>query len=213
MKTCTRCGKRKSKSKFYQRKASKDGLCPVCKECDKQRAKEWRESNKERKRETSKRWRKANEAREEQRKKEWREKNKERWKAANKKWYKENRDESLQRSKGWYQKNKNKCRERVRNYQLKSQYGITAKEYDEILTSQGHVCACCRSPSTGRRRLAVDHDHSTSEVRGLLCDNCNTGIGRLGDTESGVQDALIYLRRKRQTRILKDINKKLNTKK
>lgn len=53
------------------------------------------------------------------------------------------------------------------------------------------ICECCGA----RRRLALDHDHVTGMFRGWLCFNCNTSIGKLGDTEEGVWRALTYLRR------------------
>jgi Recombination endonuclease VII len=51
-------------------------------------------------------------------------------------------------------------------------FGITAEKYDEMLELQGGRCAICRvKPRT--RRLSVDHDHATNEIRGLLCTRCN----------------------------------------
>lgn len=62
---------------------------------------------------------------------------------------------------------------------IQQQYGITPEEYDEIFAAQKGVCYICRrKPRT--LRLAVDHDHVTGEVRGLLCANnengCNRGV-------------------------------------
>jgi hypothetical protein len=54
-------------------------------------------------------------------------------------------------------------------------YGLTPAGYDELLASQGGVCAICGRPR-GKNRLAVDHDHVTGRVRGLLCIRCNRGI-------------------------------------
>lgn len=63
---------------------------------------------------------------------------------------------------------------------LKREYGITLEEYNDLLRRQAHRCAACRRPETVRtkktgavRRLAVDHDHVTGTVRGLLCNRCN----------------------------------------
>lgn len=76
--------------------------------------------------------------------------------------------------------------EDMRNYTLRSKYGITADEYQALLGRQGGVCAICRQPEKlmrgGRvRRLAVDHDHRTGRIRGLLCHSCNATIGFLRD--------------------------------
>ena len=60
---------------------------------------------------------------------------------------------------------------------------MTDELYDRMLLAQGGVCFICRRPPK-TRRLAVDHDHVTKEVRGLLCFRCNHGlIGRRRDPE------------------------------
>lgn len=51
-------------------------------------------------------------------------------------------------------------------------YGLSADEYDAMLAAQGGRCAICRARPKSKR-LAVDHDHRTGEVRGLLCSRCN----------------------------------------
>ena len=67
-------------------------------------------------------------------------------------------------------KRKNR-QQRARKTHLQRTYGITQEQYDELLEFQGGVCAICG----GERRynLAVDHDHGTGRVRGLLCKRCN----------------------------------------
>lgn len=61
---------------------------------------------------------------------------------------------------------------------LMKHYGLTVEEFEQLLKSQGGVCAICGGPqrSKGRRRLDVDHDHETEVIRGLLCSGCNAGI-------------------------------------
>ena len=54
------------------------------------------------------------------------------------------------------------------------------------------LCECCNS-GNGLKRLALDHDHVTGQFRGWLCDNCNMGIGQLGDTKEGLLMALHYM--------------------
>lgn len=75
-----------------------------------------------------------------------------------------------------------------------SRFGLTIEAYDLLFKSQGGKCAICRKPP-GRLRLAVDHDHSTNSVRGLLCSNCNRGIGHLQDDPEIVTAAAVYIRR------------------
>ncbi|NBU34381.1 hypothetical protein EBS40_07195 [bacterium] len=69
--------------------------------------------------------------------------------------------------------------EKGRAKHLERTYGITLEQYDELLESQGGVCAICREMCVSGRRLCVDHDHDTGKVRGLLCGRCNFGIGSL----------------------------------
>ena len=59
---------------------------------------------------------------------------------------------------------------------------MTPEEFDEILDAQDGGCAICEKTTIEEgRNLAVDHDHRTGEIRGLLCYNCNRGMGHLQD--------------------------------
>jgi hypothetical protein len=76
---------------------------------------------------------------------------------------------------------------------LKHKYGIDVGEYNRLLESQHGVCALCsRSCATGRN-LAVDHEHSTGEVRGLLCQACNTALGKFQDNPTLMRQAADYV--------------------
>lgn len=81
------------------------------------------------------------------------------------------------------------------NYVAKT-YGVTEAEYDLLYRSQGGRCAICRRATGKARRLAVDHNHKTGEVRGLLCKPCNSyGIGMFARDEPEIFDrAAEYLR-------------------
>jgi len=81
-------------------------------------------------------------------------------------------------------------------------YGITRDELLKMLNRQDHKCAICRvsataAPKVGTYRswigLVVDHNHRTGRVRGLLCQHCNLGIGKLQDDLAIVQRAAQYL--------------------
>jgi hypothetical protein len=82
-------------------------------------------------------------------------------------------------------------------------YGLSRDEYAAILWAQGGVCAICRRPETARtkdgrpRPLAVDHDHKTGVIRGLLCTSCNTLLGKKRDEVGFFQRAAVYLMRGR----------------
>ena len=89
-----------------------------------------------------------------------------------------------------YEKNKNHYREK----KLIKSYGITLKEYDNMLLEQNGVCAICENenpPNSGS--LAVDHNHTTGEVRGLLCIMCNRGLGNFYDNIQNLSCAIQYL--------------------
>lgn len=79
------------------------------------------------------------------------------------------------------------------NSTYKRKYGITLEEYKAHLDRQGAVCAICRESCKSGRRLSVDHDHSTGEVRGLLCGNCNKGLGNFRDNIQYLNRAIGYL--------------------
>lgn len=64
-----------------------------------------------------------------------------------------------------------------RAYHLLRKFGITEEQYNDLLRSQKECCAVCKRPADNfRNRLSVDHDHKTSEIRGLLCTYCNRWI-------------------------------------
>jgi Recombination endonuclease VII len=70
-----------------------------------------------------------------------------------------------------------------------------AEEHRRLLDAQNGVCAVCKLPS--RRTLCVDHCHATRQVRGLLCDKCNTALGLLGDDSKRMRAAAAYVDRAR----------------
>ncbi len=79
-----------------------------------------------------------------------------------------------------------------RDRYLQSRYGIDEKEYERLLVLQHRVCAVCgRAGKT--RRLAVDHNHKTKKVRGLLCPKCNWGIGWFREDTRVLRAAADYL--------------------
>jgi hypothetical protein len=76
---------------------------------------------------------------------------------------------------------------------LKTRYGITAEDYDRMMDEQGGACAICKAECRIGLRLAVDHDHDTGKVRGLLCTHCNQAIGKLHDDPALIRKAADYL--------------------
>jgi hypothetical protein len=72
-------------------------------------------------------------------------------------------------------------------------YGITLDELKEYLRIQNNACAICLKEFTAEPH--VDHSHETGKVRGLLCFQCNTGIGKLEDNPINILQAALYLLR------------------
>jgi len=94
--------------------------------------------------------------------------------------------------KVWRQANPNK-----RKSQQLKRYGITLEQYNAMLESQGGKCAICEySDDIGSTMFpVVDHCHAIGEVRGLLCMNCNQGLGKFMDSIQFLQAAIKYLRK------------------
>lgn len=81
-----------------------------------------------------------------------------------------------------------------KNTALKLTYGITIEDYNQFLENQNNKCAICnRDQSEFTRKFAVDHCHITDKIRGLLCGNCNVGIGNLQDDIEILKNAIKYL--------------------
>lgn len=79
-----------------------------------------------------------------------------------------------------------------RAYWLKQKYNLTLAERDLMWVMQNHACAICLS-LLDVNDLFVDHNHETGAVRGLLCINCNSGLGRFFDNPDFFQRAAFYL--------------------
>lgn len=76
-------------------------------------------------------------------------------------------------------------------------WGLTPEEYDDMLAMQDGGCAACGQPETHRNQwgvisLAVDHDHDSGHLRGLLCARCNRALGLLGDSTERIKGLLAY---------------------
>ena len=82
---------------------------------------------------------------------------------------------------------------RAKSSDLKSRYGITLAEYEKLLVGQSGKCAICGQTDEWFS-LAVDHCHETSRIRGLLCSQCNRGIGLFRDSPDLLEKAAEYLR-------------------
>lgn len=116
--------------------------------------------------------------------------NAEKCRAASKTRYEANREQRLAYAKEYVKENK----DLIKSDKLRRSFGIDLDQYNKLLELQQQCCAICDTHrSKLKRALAVDHDHNTGVIRGLLCDPCNLGIGKLRDSIQLIQNALDYL--------------------
>lgn len=104
-----------------------------------------------------------------------------------------------ERQAKWRASNREKSNWIAANCHRRKRLGISKETYNQMLAAQNGVCAICKDvcitkTTTGiQKSLAVDHDHNTGKVRGLLCARCNTAIGLLGDDPERLRVAVNYL--------------------
>lgn len=83
------------------------------------------------------------------------------------------------------------CKRAGANARLKTMYSMTVEDYETQVEERKGRCDICKEvPPT---KLVVDHDHDTGKVRGLLCNKCNTALGKFGDSVEGLKAAIAYL--------------------
>ena len=84
-----------------------------------------------------------------------------------------------------------------RNAELQRRYGITQQDYEVMIVEQNNQCAICNATEPGGRHnsgyFVVDHCHTTGKVRKLLCHNCNTALGLVGDNVDTLHKMINYL--------------------
>ncbi len=93
--------------------------------------------------------------------------------------------------------------DRARN--LKTRFGLTILQYEQILEDQGGVCAICHEVPT---KPCLDHCHKTLVIRGILCDFCNVGLGRFRDNPVALRRAARYVSRRTMCKVEYKVPKK-----
>lgn len=170
-KTCKECNQTKPLSEFHKDKKVSDGHNTRCKFCRKEEQRIYYQENRDRILEYQKNYNDNN------------------------------LENARKKSRDWHHKNKDT---KYLDGRLQRVYGITLEDYSRMLDEQNNVCAICGKPESAIhnktkeiKRLAVDHDHVTGKVRGLLCAQCNKGLGSLGDTIEAIEKTLNYLKKER----------------
>ena len=80
--------------------------------------------------------------------------------------------------------------------QIKRKYGMTQHEWEALFKEQDECCAICKTKVPGGSNWHTDHCHDSGKVRGILCCNCNQGLGQIGD--NNLIAAVFYLQKHRQ---------------
>ncbi len=120
----------------------------------------------------------------------YRSENKEKLAASIKAWRESNPDKVVAQNKRTYAKLKSPLYHHKRNL---ARYGLTVEQYEAMYRAQNGGCAICTGFNVAGRRLAVDHNHKTSKVRGLLCTGCNAAIGHAKESIDILKGIIAYL--------------------
>lgn len=125
-------------------------------------------------------------------------------KAYSKAYYKANKEKIKARSKAYYEANEKEkkaygkayyktCKDKRITRDLQKRYGITLEEKRAMYRQQQGCCAICGKELTDSKDCHVDHCHITGKIRGLLCSNCNHGLGVFKENLTILTDAIKYL--------------------
>ena len=96
----------------------------------------------------------------------------------------------------YYERNKDSVIRASRRSKLKTKYGLTQAQVDEMTLSQGGLCAICKKPPSGtyaNAKLHIDHSHKTGTIRAMLCSKCNTALGLVGESVEVLHMMIYYL--------------------
>jgi hypothetical protein len=117
-----------------------------------------------------------------------------------KRYYLKNKEYLLKQNKEWREKSKvhlkgytQRTFKSKKNSSLKRKYGIGIDQYNILLEIQNNTCYICGKSEVLNKSLAVDHNHETGKVRGLLCYRCNTALGFVEEKVEILQNMINYL--------------------
>lgn len=106
-------------------------------------------------------------------------------------------DEQKERKRIYHKEWRARNKDKILNDTLLFKYGILAEDFYTLLRDQEGGCAICGTEEcSSGKRMAVDHCHTTGKVRGILCGNCNKGLGCFLDSPDILVKAIKYLTRK-----------------
>jgi len=122
--------------------------------------------------------------------KKYRLKNKEKLQEYNKQYAEKNKEKIKRYNKAKYRRNP----EYYKELNLQRNFKLIIDQYNKLLEDQNSKCAICGRDNNVKKALAVDHNHKTGKIRGLLCHNCNIGLGVFNDNPLILIKVVKYLR-------------------
>jgi len=150
---------------------------------------------KDREKEYKAAWYQTNKKRLDKKNRQWQKDNPEKFAAMQKKYRETPNGRKAAKGRQERYRGSEKSNRRFRKQNLKHNYGLSLEDYDQMVENQNGVCAICGGINKSGRRLVIDHDHKTGKIRGLLCNNCNIGIGNLQEDIDILSKSIIYLRK------------------
>lgn len=167
---CNSCKEIKGVDEFYSCKRIKCGIRPECKKCyaKKESKRYWEMGKRER----------------------------DSWETKQKRLGKEWVENERKKRREWYRNNP----EKTRQMNIKAKFGIDSFVFKALLLNQENKCSICGnlfdfdSKKGSRTYPHIDHNHETGEIRGVLCGNCNIGIGNFKEDEGFLLNAIFYLK-------------------
>lgn len=179
MKTCTRCSAIKDPSEFHKGKGP-DGRQPYCRTCSTAYKRALRHKDPDKARAYGRKLREKAQTIPEQHAK---------MKARALRYYYANHEACLARNAD-YRKRHPRAQQALN---LRTKYGLTLEQFDEMVERQAGLCAICTEPMQPGTNTHVDHDHRTRAIRGLLCGNCNRMLGCAQDNSGILAAGISYL--------------------
>ena len=119
-------------------------------------------------------------------------------KERSKQWYYNNKERATLSARKWLNEHPERAVAIGRKAKLKLRYGVTPEQIEEMSVRQNGMCAICLNKFISRTDMHIDHDHSTNQMRDLLCRKCNLGIGYFNDNPLLANKAAEYLNRWKQ---------------
>lgn len=191
-KECKECKKTKPISEFGKHLKCRLGVRNKCKKCYSEKSIKYQKDHYEDRKKYINEWRKNNKNKIDKQSREYRDiKN-----AARRKKYKQDeeyRERQKSKAKEWQTKNQEKRKEQ----RLKSTYGITLTQFNELLKNANSQCEICGYSDMSDKKIfpLVDHCHDSGKIRGILCANCNHGLGKFKDNIYLLKKTINYLER------------------